>query len=85
MAIERQVTRFHKDLKTDHEIIENILLAKIYKDDKRLMCVDSCFNETLSTRVEPGEYLVEFNLDYITAEVPENDIRPYNIHFCFFY
>ena len=80
LAIERQVTRFHKDMKTDHEIIENILLAKIYKDDKRLMCVDSCFNETLSTRVEPGEYLVEFNLDYRTAEVPENDIRPYNIH-----
>jgi len=80
LSIEKQITRFHKDMKVDHEIIENILLAKIYKDDKRLMCVDSCFNETLSTRVEPGEYLVEFNLDYITAEVPENDIRPYNIH-----
>ena len=78
LSIERQVSRFHKDLKVDHEIIENILLAKIYKDDKRLMCVDSCFNETLSTRVESGEYLVEFNLDYKTAEV--QDIRPYNIH-----
>ena len=56
----------------------NILLAKIYKEDKRLMCVDTCFNETLSTRVEPGEYLVEFNLDYQSMDV--TDIRPYNIH-----
>ena len=77
-SIERQVTRFHKDLKVDHEIIENILLAKVYKEDKRLMCVDTCFNETLSTRVEPGEYLVEFNLDFKTMDV--TDIRPYNIH-----
>jgi len=77
-SIERQVTRFHKDLKVDHEMIENVLLAKIYKEDKRLMCVDTCFNETLSTRVEPGEYLVEFNLDYKSLDV--NDIRPYNIH-----
>ena len=77
-SIERQVSRFHKDLKVDHEMIENVLLAKIYKEDKRLICVDTCFNETLSTRVEPGEYLVEFNLDYKTLDV--NDIRPYNIH-----
>ena len=78
LSIERQVTRFHKDLKVDHEIIENILLAKIYKEDKRLMCVDTCFNETLSTRVEPGEYLVEFNLDFKTLDIA--DARPYNIH-----
>ena len=77
-SMERQITRFHKDLKVDHEIIENILLAKIYKEDKRLMCVDTCFNETLSTRVEPGEYLVEFNLDYKTLDIA--DARPYNIH-----
>jgi len=77
-SMERQVTRFHKDLKVDYDIIENILLAKIYKEDKRLMCVDTCFNETLSTRVEPGEYLVEFNLDYKSLDV--TDIRPYNIH-----
>ncbi len=77
-SMEREVTRFHKDLKVDHEIIENMLLAKIYKEDKRLMCVDTCFNETLSTRVEPGEYLVEFNLDYQSMDV--TDIRPYNIH-----
>ena len=77
-SIERQVTRFHKDLTVDHEMIENIILAKIYKEDRRLMCVDTCFNETLSTRVEPGEYLVEFNLDYKTLDV--NEIRPYNIH-----
>ena len=77
-SMERQITRFHKDLKVDHEIIENILLAKIYKEDKRLMCVDTCFNETLSTRVEPGEYLVEFNLDFKTLDVA--DARPYNIH-----
>ena len=77
-SIERQLTRFHKDLKEDHEIIENILLAKIYKEDKTFIYLDTCFNETLSTRVEPGEYLVEFNLDYKTMEV--NDIRPYNIH-----
>ena len=77
-SIERQVTRFHKDLKEDYEIIENILFAKIYKEDKILMYVDSCFNEMLSTRVEPGEYLIEFNLDYKTLEV--NDIRSYNIH-----
>jgi hypothetical protein len=77
-SIERQITRFHKDLKEDYEMIENVLLAKIYKEDKRLILVDTCFNETLSTRVEPGEYLVEFNLDYKTIDV--KDIRPYNIH-----
>ena len=26
-SIERQITRFHKDLKTDHDMIENILFC----------------------------------------------------------
>ena len=77
LGIQRQIMRFHKDLKVDHDMIENILFAKIYKEDKKLIYYDACFNEALLTRVEPGEYILEFNLDYKTLEI--EDIRPYNI------
>ena len=78
LGIQRQIRRFHKDLKVDHDMIENVLFAKIYKDDKKLIYYDACFNEALLTRVEPGEYIIEFNLDYKTLEI--TDIRPYNIY-----
>ena len=77
LGIKRQVMRFHKDLKVDHDMIENILFAKIYKEDKKLIYYDACFNEPLLTLVEQGEYILEFNLDYKTLEI--EDIRPYNI------
>lgn len=77
LGIQRQIMRFHKDLKVDHDMIENILFAKIYKEDKKLIYYDACFNEALLTRVEPGEYILEFNLDYKTLEI--EDVRPYNI------
>ena len=35
LGIQRQITRFHKDLKEDHDMIENVLFAKIYKEDKK--------------------------------------------------
>ena len=78
LSIERQSPRFHKDLKKKIEAFENLLLAKIDKEAKKLVSVANCYNETLSTRVEPGEYLIEINLDYKTAGI--TDIRPYNIH-----
>ena len=77
LGIHRQIMRFHKDLKADYGMIENIIFAKIYKEDKKLIYYDACFNEPLLTRVEQGEYIVEFNLDYKTLEI--EDIRPYNI------
>ena len=77
LGIHRQIMRFHKDLKADHGMIENIIFAKIYKEDKKLIYYDACFNEPLLTRVEQGEYIVEFNLDYKTLEI--EDVRPYNI------
>ena len=65
-------------MKKKIEAFENLLLAKIDKEAKKLVSVANCYNETLSTRVEPGEYLIEINLDYKTAGI--TDIRPYNIH-----
>ena len=78
LDIKKQKIRFHKDIKEEHDIIQNILFAKIYKEDKKLIYYDACFNEPLLTRVEPGEYILEFNLDYKTLEI--KDIRPYNIY-----
>ena len=78
LDIKKQNIRFHKDIKEEHDIIQNILFAKIYKEDKKLIYYDACFNEPLLTRVEPGEYILEFNLDYKTLEI--KDIRPYNIY-----
>ena len=78
LDLKKQTIRFHKDIKEEHDIIQNILFAKIYKEDKKLIYYDACFNEPLLTRVEPGEYILEFNLDYKTLEI--EDIRPYNIY-----
>ena len=78
LDLKKQTIRFHKDIKEEHDIIQNILFAKIYKEDKKLIYYDACFNEPLLTRVEPGEYILEFNLDYKTLEI--QDIRPYNIY-----
>jgi hypothetical protein len=78
LDLKKQTIRFHKDIKEEHDIIQNILFAKIYKEDKKLIYYDACFNEPLLTRVEPGEYILEFNLDYKTLEI--KDVRPYNIY-----
>ncbi len=67
--INKPCYRFHKELTQETEIIDNIILAKIDREAKKLMVVDSCYNEVLSTRIEPGEYLCILSIDYKTAKV----------------
>lgn len=64
-SVEQPNPRFHKDVKKDLDIIENLVLAKINGD--KLECVDSAYNETMSSAADPGEYILYFNLDFKTS------------------
>ena len=74
LGIKRQVMRFHKDLKADHDMIENILFAKIYKEDKKLIYYDACFNEPLKF-VDSDEDLAVMK----TIMIPKIESRYHNI------
>lgn len=77
ISIDQQCPRFHKDIKQDQEIIENLILAKMDMSNKTLTCVDSCYNETMSSKVDEGEYLAIVQLDYNTAGI--SDVRDYTV------
>ena len=74
VSVEQPNPRFHKDVKKDLDIIENLVLAKINGD--KLECVDSAYNETMSSAADPGEYILYFNLDFKTSNTP---LMPYNL------
>jgi hypothetical protein len=70
--------RFHRKISPDEECIENIIVAKVDKAGKKFVYLDSAYNETSSTLVEAGEYVVIYNVDYKTAGV--KNIRKYGIN-----
>ena len=70
--------RFHRKIAPEEECIENIIVAKVDKSNKKFVYLDSAYNETSSTAVEAGEYIVIYNVDYKTAGV--KNVRKYGIN-----
>ena len=74
IAIYKKYYRFHRKIKTDQEVISNLILARI--QNEKIEYIDSAYNETMSTKVKPGEYICIYNVDYKTLNIP---IRKYTV------
>ena len=61
--------RFHRKIGPEEQVISNIILAKLDKDNKKLDYIDSSCDETMSCNVTRGEFVCLFNVDYTTAGV----------------
>ena len=76
ITIHKELKKFHSDCLDDqNDAIENIIVAKIDKENKKLIYFDSAYNETSSCTANPGEYLILFGVDYKTKEVPGRKYR----------
>jgi hypothetical protein len=76
ITIHKELKKFHSDcLDEQNDAIENIIVAKIDKENKKLIYFDSAYNETSSCTAMPGEYLVLFGVDYKSKEVPGRKYR----------
>ena len=76
ITIHKELKKFHSDCLDDqNDAIENIIVAKIDKENKKLIYFDSAYNETSSCNTTPGEYLILFGVDYKTKEVPGRKYR----------
>ena len=70
--------RFHEDIKPDIDIFKNIILIQLFRNKQKANYINSSSNESLFTKVEPGEYICIYNVDYKTADIKE--IEPFNIN-----
>ena len=70
--------RFSRDIQPDSSVIDNIILVRVDKENKKFEYLDSACNEPLSEKVTAGEYIIYYNVDY--AHGKSDKIRPYNLN-----
>jgi hypothetical protein len=76
ITIHKELKKYHEDcLDEQNDAIENIIVAKIDNENKKIIYYDSAYNETSSCSATPGEYLILFGIDYKTIEVPGRKYR----------
>lgn len=70
--------RFHENITPENDIPKNIILIQLFRNKQKANYISSSFNESLFTKVQPGEYIYIYNVDYKIAEIKE--IKPFNIN-----
>ena len=71
------ICKNQKELKTG-ELFKNIILIQLFKDKQKGNYINSSSNETLSSLLSPGEYIIIYNIDYNTSNL--NIAQPYSIN-----
>ena len=70
--------RFHEDINPDNDIFKNLILIQLFRNKQKANYIGSSSNESLFTKVLPGEYICLYNVDFKTADIKE--IEPFNIN-----
>lgn len=71
------ICKNHEEIRND-EIFKNIILIQLFKEKQKGNYINSASNETLSSFLSPGEYIIIFNIDYKTADIKKPN--PYYIN-----
>jgi hypothetical protein len=71
------ICKRNDDLKIE-ELFKNIILIQLFRDKQKGNYINSASNETLSSLLSPGEYIIIYNIDYKTANVKL--AQPYSIN-----
>ena len=78
VEVKKPNSRFGRDIPGNSSVIDNIILVKIDKENKKFEYLNSICNEPLSEKVEAGEYLIYYNVDYAHGKCDK--VRPYNLN-----
>ena len=62
----------------NEDIFRNILLIRLLRNKRKADYINSSYNETLSSHLTPGEYIIIYNVDYKTANIKK--FHPYYIN-----
>ena len=61
------------------DIFKNIILIQLFRNKQKANYINSSSNETLSSLLSPGEYIIIFNVDYKTANIKKSHSYYVNI------
>ena len=53
----------------NEDIFKNIILINLFRDKQKANYINSSSNETLSSLLSPGEYIIIYNVDFMTSNV----------------
>ena len=62
----------YREEKMKGDIFKNIILIQLFRNKQKANYINSSSNETLSSLLSPGEYIIIFNVDYKTANIKKS-------------
>ena len=62
----------YREEKIKGDIFKNIILIQLFRNKQKANYINSSSNETLSSLLSPGEYIIIFNVDYKTANIKKS-------------
>ena len=62
----------YREEKMKGDIFKNIILIQLFRKKQKANYINSSSNETLSSLLSPGEYIIIFNVDYKTANIKKS-------------
>ena len=62
------IFKYQKEIRKE-EIFKNIILIQLFRNKQKANYKNSSSNETLTSSLSPGEYIIIYNVDYKTASV----------------
>ena len=72
------IFKSNEEIKNE-DIFKNIILIHLFRDNKKAIYINSSSNETLSSLLSPGEYIIIYNVDFITANFKRSQSYYINI------
>ena len=69
----------HNEEIKNEDIFKNIILIHLLRDKQKAYYVNSSSNGTLSSLISPGEYIIIYNVDFITANFKKSQSYYVNI------
>ena len=72
------IIKYNEEIKNE-DIFKNIILIHLLRDKQKAYYVNSSSNETLSSLISPGEYIIIYNVDFITANFKKSQSYYVNI------
>ena len=69
----------YREEKMKGDIFKNIILIQLFRNKQKANYINSSSNETLSSLLSPGEYIIIFNVDYKTANIKKSHSYYVNI------
>ena len=69
----------YREEKMKGDIFKNIILIQLFRNKQKANYINSSSNETLSSLLSPGEYIIIFNVDYKTANIKKSHFYYVNL------